>query len=42
VVAAEKATLGPEARLTGDVTCRSLVVEEGASFVGRSNMDAAS
>ena len=38
VVAAQKATLGREARLTGDVTCRSLVVEEGASFVGRSNM----
>ena len=38
VVAAEKATLGSQARLTGDVTCRSLVIEEGASFVGRSNM----
>jgi len=38
VVAAQKATLGSEARLTGDVTCRTLVVEEGASFVGRSNM----
>ena len=38
VVAAQKATLGSQARLTGDVTCRSLVIEEGASFVGRSNM----
>lgn len=41
VVAAQKATLGSEARLTGDVTCRALVVEEGASFVGRSNMSEA-
>ena len=38
VVAAQKATLGTQARLTGDVTCRSLVIEEGASFVGRSHM----
>jgi cytoskeletal protein CcmA (bactofilin family) len=38
LVAAQKATLGTQARLTGDITCRSLVVEEGASFVGRSNM----
>ena len=38
VVAAEKATLGSGARLTGDVTCRSLVIDEGAWFVGRSNM----
>jgi cytoskeletal protein CcmA (bactofilin family) len=38
VVAAQKATLGSQARLRGDVTCRSLVIEEGASFVGRSNM----
>ncbi|HET9671493.1 MAG TPA: polymer-forming cytoskeletal protein [Actinomycetota bacterium] len=38
VVAAQKATLGSQARLTGDVTCRSLVIEEGARFVGRSNM----
>ena len=38
VVATQRATLGSEARLTGDITCRSLVIEEGASFVGRSNM----
>lgn len=39
VVAAQKATLGSQARLVGDITCRSLVIEEGASFVGRSNMN---
>jgi cytoskeletal protein CcmA (bactofilin family) len=38
VVAAQRAVLGSQARLRGDVTCRALVVEEGASFVGRSNM----
>lgn len=41
VVAAQRATLGSQARLVGDITCRSLVIEEGASFVGRSNMDEA-
>jgi cytoskeletal protein CcmA (bactofilin family) len=38
VVAAQRATLGSHAVLKGDVTCKSLVIEEGASFVGRSNM----
>jgi cytoskeletal protein CcmA (bactofilin family) len=41
VVAAQKAMLGREARLRGDITCRSLVIEEGASFVGRSIMNEA-
>jgi cytoskeletal protein CcmA (bactofilin family) len=38
LVAGQRAMLGSRARLIGDVTCRSLVIEEGASFVGRSNM----
>lgn len=41
VIAAQRATLGSRARLRGDVTCRTLVVEEGASFIGRSNMSEA-
>lgn len=38
VVAEEGLTLGREARLQGDLTCRTLVIEEGAFFVGRSTM----
>lgn len=38
VVAEQKATLGREARVRGDVTCRILEIEEGAFFVGASNM----
>jgi cytoskeletal protein CcmA (bactofilin family) len=31
-------TLGSQARLEGDLTCRTLVIEEGAFFAGRSIM----
>jgi cytoskeletal protein CcmA (bactofilin family) len=41
VVAEQKATLGREARVRGDVTCRTLVIEEGALFVGTSDMSGA-
>jgi cytoskeletal protein CcmA (bactofilin family) len=40
LIAEENVTLGTEARVQGDLTCRTLVVEEGAFFVGRSNMSA--
>lgn len=38
LVAEQGVKLGREARVEGDVTCRTLVIEEGAFFVGRSNM----
>ena len=38
VVAEQGIKLGREARVQGDVTCRTLAIEEGAFFAGRSNM----
>jgi cytoskeletal protein CcmA (bactofilin family) len=40
VVAEQGVKLGPEARVEGDLTCRSLAIEEGAFFAGRSIMSA--
>jgi cytoskeletal protein CcmA (bactofilin family) len=38
VVADQLVKLGREARVQGDLTCQALEIEEGAWFVGRSNM----
>ena len=38
LVAEERAELGPGARVDGDISCRTLVIAEGAVFRGRSIM----
>ena len=38
VVAEQGVKLGPDARVEGDLTCRTLAIDEGAFFVGRSIM----
>jgi cytoskeletal protein CcmA (bactofilin family) len=38
LVAEQSVRIGGQARVEGDVTCRTLAIEEGAYFVGRSNM----
>jgi cytoskeletal protein CcmA (bactofilin family) len=38
LVAQDGIRLGSDARVEGDVTCRTLAIEEGAFFVGRSVM----
>jgi cytoskeletal protein CcmA (bactofilin family) len=39
IVARAKVELGAHARVHGDITCRSLVITEGAVFQGRAMMD---
>ena len=41
-LAAELVVLGPSARVTGNITARSLAVESGARFEGRSTVGRAS
>ena len=38
VVAEQGVRIGGQARVEGDITCKTLAIEEGAYFAGRSNM----